>query len=412
VELKLTVTAGPHQGQQFTFDGHDTFLVGREADAHLRLSYDDPYFSRRQFVVEINPPRCRVLDLKSRNGTFVNGSRVATADIKDGDEISAGHTVFKVSVVSTEPATEHTLDLPTRHNLDLTLDLPAAPPTLQYESTDGLRVPGYRVEGELGRGGMGVVYRGARETDGAAVAIKTITPAAGVSGRQVERFVRECSILSDLSHPNIVRFLEVGEANATVFLVMELVEGTDAKKLLADRGPLEPKTAVRLTCQMLKGLAHAHEKGFVHRDLKPGNILIARSADGKKTAKLADFGLARVYESSKLSGLTMQGEVGGTPAFMAPEQVTHYRDVRPAADQYSAAATLYTLLTNRPTHDLPGNVAAQLVHVATEPPVPIADRRPDLPAGLANVIHKALSREPGDRFPDIAAFRAELRKFA
>ena len=108
---------------------------------------------------------------------------------------------------------------------------------------------------------------------------------------------------------------------------------------------------------MLAGLAHAHAKGFVHRDIKPSNVLIGRNGT-KRVVKLADFGLARVYESSRISGLTMQGEVGGTPAFMAPEQVTHYREVKPTADQYSAAATLYTMLTNRTTHDLPKDIGA------------------------------------------------------
>ncbi len=98
MKLILRVTDGPHRGKEFTFEGHDTFLVGRVNDAHLQLSFDDPYFSRRHFVLEVNPPRCRLMDLKSRNGVQVNGQRVEVADLKDGDEIKAGHTVFKVTV--------------------------------------------------------------------------------------------------------------------------------------------------------------------------------------------------------------------------------------------------------------------------------------------------------------------------
>ena len=129
-------------------------------------------------------------------------------------------------------------------------------------------------------------------------------------------------------------------------------------------------------------------------------------------AKLADFGLARVYEASKLSGLTMQGEIGGTPYFMAPEQVTHFRQVKPAADQYSAAATLYKLLTDSPTHNFPRDLGAQLSHLVTAAPVLIANRRPDIPAGLAAVIHKALNREPEDRYPGVLEFRQALLPFA
>ncbi len=414
MELKLIVTSGPHQGREFTFDGHDTFLVGRVDDAHLQLSYDDPYFSRRQFVVEINPPRCRVLDLKSRNGTSVNGTRIETADIVDGDEISAGHTTFKVSVVLPTLLDQVTLDLP-QPNRDVTVDYErshAPPHTLVYDATEEFAPPGYEIGGELGRGGMGVVYRATRLADGVDVAIKTITSAIGTVRKHTERFVRECKILRELQHSNIVGFHDVSESNGTIFLVMELVLGPDARKVLNERGPLDVKTAVRLICQMLGGLAHAHSKGFVHRDIKPANILIASPAGGKRTAKLADFGLARVYETSQLSGLTMQGDIGGTPAYMAPEQVTHYRDAKPAADQYSAAATLYSLLTKQYAHDLPKAVPAQLVQIATENPVPIRDRRSDIPAGLAEAIHKALAREPKHRFQDVLAFRAALLEYA
>ncbi len=400
VKLKLTIVAGPHQGQEFVFAGHDTFLVGRTKDAHFQLSYDDPYFSRRHFLVEVNPPRCRLIDLNSRNGTLLNGSRIQTVEVADGDEIGAGHTVFKVCVLTPDPEEEETLALP--------IDSVVGTPTSDYQPA---AIPGYRIEGELGRGGMGVVYRATRERDGRAVALKTIVPAAGASRKQIDRFLRESRILAQLEHANIVAFQEVGEAGGLIFLAMELVDGPDVGTRLKTQGAEEVRTAVRIVCQMLAGLAHAHAKGFVHRDIKPSNILIGRIGD-KRQAKLADFGLARVYEASKISGLTMQGEIGGTPAFMAPEQVTHYRHVKPAADQYSAAATLYKLLTNCHTHDLPKEIGLQIAHIVTSPPIPIAERKPDLAPKLAEVIHKALSREPAERYPDVLAFRLELKRFA
>ncbi len=204
---------------------------------------------------------------------------------------------------------------------------------------------------------------------------------------------------------------EFGEAANLIFLAMDLVDGPDVGARLKTTGPEEVRTGVRIVCQMLAGLAHAHAQGFVHRDIKPSNILIAPNGT-KRTAKLADFGLARVYEASKISGLTMQGEIGGTPAFMAPEQATHYREVQPSADQYSAAATLYKMLTDQHPHDLPKEIGAQIAHIISAAPVPIAERRPDIPAKLAEVIHKALSREPEDRYPDALAFRQELKRFA
>ncbi|HEX4608669.1 MAG TPA: FHA domain-containing serine/threonine-protein kinase [Urbifossiella sp.] len=400
MKIKLVVTAGPFKGREFEFDGHDTLLVGRTADAHLQLSFDDPYFSRRHFLVEVNPPRCRVIDLNSRNGTLKNGTRVQTAEVHDGDEIGAGHTVFKVSIVAPRVPEPMTLDLPVAPAVGLTADYHSFPP-----------VSGYRIDSELGRGGMGVVYRARRDRDGQMVALKTIAPARKANRKQIDRFLRECRILADLNHPNIVGFREVGEAEGLLFLAMELVDGHDLAARLKANGPEHPRTAVRIICQVLGGLAHAHEKGFVHRDIKPANILIGRCGD-KQVTKLADFGLARVYEASGLSGLTMQGEVGGTPWFMAPEQVTHYRRVKPAADQYSAAATLYRLLTNHNTHDFPKDIGAQLAHLVTEKPIPISDRAADLPPGLDAVLHKALSREPGHRYRNVTDFRGALKRFA
>ncbi len=403
MSVTLSVTAGPHAGKEFAFDRHDTFLVGRSTDAHLQLSYDDPYFSRRHFFVEVNPPRCRVVDLNSRNGIFINGQRVEAAELKDGDEIKAGHTVFRVVVPTPDPNHQRTLDLPGQ---------PAAGggPTIDHAPTPFAPVPGYELQAELGRGAMGVVHRAIRLTDRTPVAIKIITPASGVGSRQVEKFVREASVMAELTHPNITRYYESGQADTIAYLVMELVNGPDAGRVLKAMGRLTIPNAVRITCNLLSGLAHAHAKGIVHRDVKPANVLIGRQSD-RRVVKVADFGLARAYDECKLSGLTMQGEVGGTAAFMAPEQVTHFRNVKPAADQYSAAATLYNLLTGHYPYDLPKDVGKQLVLIITESVVPIRTRRDDLPPALAEVIHRALSREPDARFPDVTAFRTALLPF-
>jgi serine/threonine protein kinase len=399
--VTLTVTEGPHTGRTFTFDRHDTFLVGRTEDCHFRFGYDDPYFSRRHFLIEVNPPRCRVMDLKSRNGIQVNGQRVDVADLKDSDEVRAGHTVFRVAVTwPAEPGIPSTLVEPR----------PPSAATVDY-TPPAVTVPGFRLEREIGRGCMGVVYRAVRDADGLVVALKTIAPAPGVPAKQVARFLREAEVLAQLKHPNIVGLVEAGQAGELVYLAMEHLTGPDAARVLTERGRQKPRTAVRLISQVLTGLQHAHEQGFVHRDIKPSNILL-HSVGDKRMAKLADFGLARAFESSRMSGITMQGEVGGTPAFMAPEQVTHYRDVLPAADQYSVAATLYNLLTDRYPYELPKNVGQQLVMILTEPPVPIRDRDAGINSGLAGVVHKAMSREPNERFPDAAAFRRALQPHA
>ena len=161
---------------------------------------------------------------------------------------------------------------------------------------------------------------------------------------------------------------------------------------------------------MLDALAYAHDRGFVHRDIKPANLLV-ETRDGREVARLTDFGLARTYQASRMSGLTMRGDMGGTMAYMAPEQITHFREAKPPVDQYAAAASLYRFLTDHHIHDLPRPQSQQILKILQDPPIPMLDRRPDLPPALAEIIHRSLAREPSERFPDVNAFRTALEPF-
>src|SRR5262249_29953796 len=159
-------------------------------------------------------------------------------------------------------------------------------------------------------------------------AIKMIQPAIAGSQEDYDRFLREAAILQALDHPHIVRCIEQGSAGDLLYFVMEFVPGVDAQKLVEQNGPLPVERAVGISCQMLDALAHAHDRGYIHRDVKPANLLID-STSGQDVAKLSDFGLARVYHSSRLSGLTQMGTIGGTIPFMPPEQITNYRAAPP-----------------------------------------------------------------------------------
>ena len=160
-----------------------------------------------------------------------------------------------------------------------------------------------------------------------------------------------------------------------LFFAMDYVPGRDAEKLVKENGPLPIDRAVRLTCDMLEALCYAHARRFVHRDIKPSNLLVTTS-EGIDVLKLADFGLARVYHSSRISGLTITGDIRGTPPFMPPEQITRYRDVTPACDLYSAGATLYYLLTGCYVYDFPKRVELRLLKILEEDPVPIRSAPP------------------------------------
>jgi serine/threonine-protein kinase len=271
-------------------------------------------------------------------------------------------------------------------------------------------ISGFNIVDEIGRGGMGIVYLAVRETDSAVVALKTITPATVAEPADVERFLREAAILRELDHPHIVAFRDIGRSNQLLYFAMDYVAGCDASRLLQDHpGPLSIARVVRLVCQLLDALEYAHARGFIHRDIKPANLLVTRETP--ETVKLTDFGLARTYQTSRLSGLTLMGDVGGTIPYMAPEQITNYRDSKPPVDQYAAAATLYHLLTRKHLYDFPRDVSRRLILILQHDPIPIRARRADVPEELAAIIHRGLLRNPQDRYASVGAFRDALLPF-
>jgi hypothetical protein len=438
MQITLTVIAGPSTGQTFTFDRPDRFLVGRSPKAHFQLAPDqhkDLGVSRLHFLIEVNPPLCRLHDLESRNGTYVNGVRVASCALANGDEVRAGITVLRVSIVETAPAAGEepvgpwTTVAPSPAPIPRPVPLPSGARCFccSNEPVEGESpicqtcrrsaaareqpIPGYLLLRELGKGGMGVVHLALCLLHQQPRAIKTILLAEDAAPVMVARFLREANVLRELNHPRIVAFHDQGSTAAAVYFAMDYVAGIDAARFLRDRGPLPVRLAVRIILQLLEALDYAHNRRFVHRDVKPANLLLETS--GKRLrVKLADFGLARIYQASRLSGLTLENSMGGTLEFMPPEQITDFRNVAPTADQYGAAATLYNLLTGRFIRELSGGLVAKIDQILNHDPAPILERNAKLPQALADVIHRALEREPSQRYPSVAHFQQALRPFA
>lgn len=263
----------------------------------------------------------------------------------------------------------------------------------------------------LGRGALGSVALALRKKDRQIVAVKSILLLGKTRPGQIERFLREADNLRELDHARIVRYQEVGEADRLLWLAMDYVPGTDAAQLLQQRGQLSIRLAVRMGIQLLQALEHGHERKFIHGDLKLANILL-ETRDKQLSLKVADFGLARTYQASQLGGMTLPHEMGGSLEFLPPERITQFRDVLPTSDQYSAAAVLYTLLAGTPIRDLSGSLAEKLELLLSREPVPIQERRPDVPEELAQVIHRALESEPQHRYPSVTEFRRALKAFA
>ena len=440
----LDVIQGPKRGRSFVFDRHDTFIVGRSRFVHCPLP-EDSALSRDHFLIEINPPRCELRDLNSTNGTFVNGRRVERARLQSEDRISAGQSVFAVRVEGLPPvqvaeltpapgAPVASVALGPDGQPILCIGCGAfAPPDVDIargsqmgvgESVDWLcelcraevelipqAIPHYTILRELGRGSMGVVYLAQNQQSSRKVALKLIVPESAAAKSAVERFLREMTVISQLKHPNIVEWLEQGATRGRFWFAMEFVAGMNLETLANSQpGKYPIYQSCRMACQVLKGLEHAHAEGFVHRDVKPENILIGRTPTGL-VAKISDFGLAKSYRGIGLSGLTFSGEMRGTIPFMPPEQMLDFKAVLPSGDLYAMAATLYYLITGTFIYDQVDEGGDLLRKLLEEQPVPIQQRRPEVPDGLADVLERCLARDPNDRYPTASAMRQALRPF-
>lgn len=397
----LEVLHGPHAGQKFEFDRHDTFLVGRSSQAHLRLNRD-PHFSRNHFRIEVSPPRCFLVDLGSRNGTFVNDRKVLETFIAHGDVITVGETAIRVSIVQFDP--EQSCDEATAVYAGVAAavrSLPSAPaPAVaaqNFSPPPEIQIANYEIVGELGHGSMGMVYRAIQKATGQQVALKIMLPAHVTSPQRLQMFVREASVLSKLSHPNIVRFLELGMSGLQFFVATEFVDAIPFEEIVRD-APLPSRIRIccSIACRILDALQYAHAKSLVHRDIKPSNILLTRQ--GRKLhAKLGDFGLAKNYEDAGFSEMTRDSEARGSPAYMSPEQIISSRYAKPSCDLYSLGVTLYQMLSG----SLPfrsGKGGSVLRAVLEDPPVPLLTRLPDFPEDLSAIVDRALAKDPADRF--------------
>lgn len=434
MRVTLNVVAGPQTGRTFTFDQHDTFMIGRSEDSHFCLPHDR-FFSRHHCIVEIAPPQAFLRDLGSTNGTFVNGLRVESTYLKHGDRIQGGETVLEVGVIgdydSQVPAaqrlsekTEPSLITVACINCGLPAQAEASRPDAKLSflcenCRDQLKknpqpIPNYQMIKVLGQGGMGSVMLARAVADGKLVAIKTLLPEVAVSEQSLKRFLREIEVSSSLQHPNIVSYIEHGTHNGIVYLVTEYVAGMDAARLAKQRGGKLPyQQVIKVIEQTLAALDFAHSLGFVHRDIKEQNILV----DGtypNLISKLTDFGLSKSYKQTGMSGVTMVGDVAGTIAYMPPEQVRDFKEVRPPADIYGIGMTAYSLLTGAHALDISPNagISETVKAIFEKPIIPIAKRVPEVPLKVSAVIETALAKQTELRWRTAGEMREALLRAA
>ncbi|MFF3762814.1 serine/threonine-protein kinase [Streptomyces sp. NPDC001922] len=271
----------------------------------------------------------------------------------------------------------------------------------------GRRVAAYRLEQEIGRGGMAVVYRAEDLRLGRTVAVKLLAPELARNETFRRRFELESRVAAAIDHPHIVPVFEAGETDGVLFIAMRYVEGRDLRALLDRDGPLSIEDACRIAVQVASALDAAHAHELVHRDVKPGNILVAEGtdADHPEHVYLTDFGLTK--RALALSGFTSAGQFVGTLSYVAPEQISG-RPVDGRCDVYSLACVVFEALTGAPPFRREDDIALLWAHQNDPPPV-LSERRPELPPAADEVMARALAKAPGDRYGTCREFVSELR---
>jgi streptogramin lyase len=270
----------------------------------------------------------------------------------------------------------------------------------------GTEIAGYRIESLIGRGGMSVVYLAQHLRLGRKVALKLLAPELSQEQGFRERFIRESHLAASLEHPNIIPIYDADEADGVLYIAMRYVEGTDLKALIRSEGPLAPERTVGIVAQVARGLDAAHARGLVHRDVKPGNVLLAAGGEeGASHCYVCDFGLTK--QALSVSGLTETGQFVGTIDYVAPEQIQGL-PVDRRADVYSLGGLLYECLTGAPPFKRGAEVATMWAHVQ-EPPPKVTAVREDLPSGIDDVVARAMAKKPEERYASAGDLAADAR---
>src|SRR5437899_10785966 len=263
----------------------------------------------------------------------------------------------------------------------------------------------YELHRRLARGGMADVFLARDQLLDRPVAVKVLFPEFATDRSFVERFRREAQSAANLNHPNIVAVYDWGQEQGTYFIVMEYVEGRSLADILRTEGPLHPQRAAEVASDIAAALGFAHRNGVIHRDIKPGNVLV--SPNGQ--VKVADFGIARAFGAGAEENLTQAGSVMGTATYFSPEQAQGLA-LDPRSDLYSLGVVLYEMITGRApfTGDSPVSIAYK--HVQEQPPRP-RQVNPDVPADLEAITGRLLAKNPATRYPSAEDLRADLRRF-
>jgi len=414
MRVELRFTRGPRAGQSLALDDNQTVIIGRGVETTFRI--DDPSISRRHCQITNSPQGVLIADLGSSNGTYVNAQRIGTwVQLGPHDEVILGNNQVQVVLPNAS-------QLPKLQCSSCKKEISAADEAAgrvrqdtngQVVCADCLKrfdfdphlIEGYLIEKKLGSGAFGSVFKATQVATGRVVALKTINPQLVSNENDVKRFFREAQTIAKLVHPNITQVYDAGENRGTYFLAMEYIDGPIVTKLIEQYGKLDVGYSLRITIQIANALGHAFEKGIVHRDIKPDNILVTQQA----VAKLVDFGLAKSFAQSGQSGLTAPGEGMGTLAYMPPEQLDNAVAADQRADIYSLGASLYHMLTGkRPFEER--TTRSFVMKILNEMPPGVRTINPAIPQEVQAIIERSMAKSADDRYQTPKEFETELVK--
>ena len=443
----------PQRGTAYRDISRHTTLIGSATDAQIRL--DSEHIAAAHCVITLDNDVLRVRALRANAGIRVNGYPVEISVLCHGDRLQIGPFTFRVEtnltfeLSRTAPIAETRMDLienvdtVTSAESEASADTPSpapppAPPAETEQPVDkgigvtslkSLMLKGmltkfqtdwilsgefeefnvgeYRVVDILGTGGMGWLYVAVNENTGEKAAVKVISKM--MEKDYLTRFKLEARAGLKLNHPNIVRTLKLGETDEIWYMAMELVEGIAVQELIGRQGVIPWPQACSLVAQAAAGLQHAHEKGLIHRDVKPGNLLVKKNG----TVKVLDFGLALMEQNEDEFMLTMISGQGcvGTADYIAPEQSIDSFSVGPPADIYSLGCTLYCALTGMVP--FPGeSVAKKLRAHRTKSARPVREIKPEVPAAVEEIVNRMMARKASERYASAAQVLAALQPHA
>jgi serine/threonine protein kinase len=433
-KVNIIGISGPGQHWDYSSAEPAVCIIGKAEDCNIHIEGDED-LSRHHCLIDINPPILTVEDLKSKNGTLVNGTDISGKEqptlLKNGDTVAAGETIFLVKVEGFVPQSISTVSRPREESVQqedslssFISELKGAKP----QKTERVKeIAGFEIVSQLGEGAAGAVYLVEEPETHQQIALKTMLPDIAVDVEHKARFIRESKSMELLSHPNIVKILGSGVSAGVFYFTLEYCNGGNLEDLVNSQNtPMPYQKAIGYTLDVLEGLDYLHNvevpniqlddgsvgtaMGLVHRDIKPGNILLDATSKGM-VAKIADFGLAKAFNLAGLRGLTQTGALGGTMDFVCRQQIINYKYAKPEVDIWSTAAVLYYLLAGippRPFYKIKHSISALL----ETDPVSIANRRKDLPEGLVEIIDFALSDSKDLAYKTAASLKEDLERYA